>query len=221
VACAVRVCALNRACTPSLAMGTPDLPASRNGTVRGLLRCALAASCFIAQQRNAVLVGGTGTGKTHLAIAIARSCIRSGAHGRFYNVVDLGARIFARSDSRIDQCRTSEYACRAYKSQDFQPGFFISRDRSGGKRGGDDLMAQPLRTRRRALTVLATAMNGRTEAFMTVRGFSPDLIAGLISAGLASTHVEHIVKGQRTMEVVRVRITEAGRQALAKTLQER
>jgi DNA replication protein DnaC len=44
---------------------------------------------FIAQQRNAVLVGGTGTGKTHLAIAIARSCIRSGSRGRFYNVVDL------------------------------------------------------------------------------------------------------------------------------------
>jgi len=38
---------------------------------------------------NAVLVGGTGTGKTHLAIAIGRSCIRGGARGRFYNVVDL------------------------------------------------------------------------------------------------------------------------------------
>jgi hypothetical protein len=47
----------------------------------------LAGGGFIAQQRNAVLVGGTGTGKTHLAIAIARSCIRSGARGRFYNVV--------------------------------------------------------------------------------------------------------------------------------------
>jgi DNA replication protein DnaC len=34
----------------------------------------LAGGGFIAQQRNAVLVGGTGTGKTHLAIAIARSC---------------------------------------------------------------------------------------------------------------------------------------------------
>jgi len=49
----------------------------------------LAGGGFIAQQRNAVLVGGTGTGKTHLAIAIARSCVRSGARGRFYNVVDL------------------------------------------------------------------------------------------------------------------------------------
>ena len=38
----------------------------------------LASGNFIAQQRNVVLVGGTGTGKTHLAIAIARSCIRTG-----------------------------------------------------------------------------------------------------------------------------------------------
>ena len=53
----------------------------------------LAGGGFIAQQRNAVLVGGTGTGKTHLAIAIARSCIRSGARGRFYNVVDLVNRL--------------------------------------------------------------------------------------------------------------------------------
>ena len=53
----------------------------------------LAGGDFIAQQRNAVLVGGTGTGKTHLAIAIARSCIRSGTRGRFYNVVDLVNRL--------------------------------------------------------------------------------------------------------------------------------
>jgi DNA replication protein DnaC len=54
----------------------------------GLVR-DLATGGFLAQQRNVVLIGGTGTGKTHLAIAIARSCIRSGARGRFFNVVDL------------------------------------------------------------------------------------------------------------------------------------
>jgi DNA replication protein DnaC len=53
----------------------------------------LATGAFLAHQRNAVLVGGTGTGKTHLAIAIARSCIRAGARGRFYNVVDLVNRL--------------------------------------------------------------------------------------------------------------------------------
>ncbi len=53
----------------------------------------LAGGTFLAQLRNAVLVGGTGTGKTHLAIAIARSCIRGGARGRFYNVVDLVNRL--------------------------------------------------------------------------------------------------------------------------------
>jgi hypothetical protein len=60
----------------------------------------LAGGGFIAQQRNAVLVGGTGTGKTHLAIAIARSCIRSGARGRFYNVVDLVNRLEIEVESR-------------------------------------------------------------------------------------------------------------------------
>jgi DNA replication protein DnaC len=49
----------------------------------------LAGGEFLAHQRNVVLVGGTGTGKTHLAIAIARSCIRDGKRGRFFNVVDL------------------------------------------------------------------------------------------------------------------------------------
>ena len=53
----------------------------------------LAGGGFLAQQRNLVLIGGTGTGKSHLAIAIARTCIRAGARGRFYNVVDLVNRL--------------------------------------------------------------------------------------------------------------------------------
>ncbi len=40
-----------------------------------------------------MLVGGTGTGKTHLAIAIARACIRSGARARFFNTTDLVNRL--------------------------------------------------------------------------------------------------------------------------------
>ena len=55
----------------------------------------LAGGGFLVHQRNVVLIGGTGTGKTHLAIAIARSCIRDGARGRFFNVVDLVNRLEA------------------------------------------------------------------------------------------------------------------------------
>ncbi len=39
-----------------------------------------------------MLAGGSGSGKTHLAIAIARSCIRGGARGRSFNGGDLVTR---------------------------------------------------------------------------------------------------------------------------------
>lgn len=54
---------------------------------------------FLAHQHNVVLIGGTGTGKTHLAIAIARSAIRGGARGRFFNVVDLVNKLEAEARS--------------------------------------------------------------------------------------------------------------------------
>ena len=64
-------------------------------TVNETLLRDLAGGGFVASQRNVVLVGGTGTGKTHLAIAIARSCIRAGLRGRFFNTVDLVNRLEA------------------------------------------------------------------------------------------------------------------------------
>src|SRR4029078_7654415 len=53
----------------------------------------LASGNFVADQSNAVLIGGTGTGKSHLAIRRARSLIRNGSRGRFFNVVDLVNRL--------------------------------------------------------------------------------------------------------------------------------
>lgn len=53
----------------------------------------LAGGIFLDDQRNVVLVGGTGTGKTHIAIAIARASIRQGRKARFFNVVDLVNRL--------------------------------------------------------------------------------------------------------------------------------
>jgi DNA replication protein DnaC len=71
----------------------------------------LATGAFLAEQRNAVLVGGTGTGKSHLAMAIARACIRGGARGRFYIVVDLVNRL--ESEARAGrQGRLADYLAR-------------------------------------------------------------------------------------------------------------
>ncbi len=54
---------------------------------------SLHAGSFLPEQRNIVLIGGTGTGKTHLALAIAAAVVRAGARGRFFNTVDLVNRL--------------------------------------------------------------------------------------------------------------------------------
>lgn len=40
-----------------------------------------------------MLIGGTGTGKTHLTTAITASLVCSGARGRYFNLVDLVTRL--------------------------------------------------------------------------------------------------------------------------------
>lgn len=44
---------------------------------------------FVRTARTIILVGGTGTGKSHLAIAIASKSVREGFKVRFFNLVDL------------------------------------------------------------------------------------------------------------------------------------
>src|SRR5512132_1065050 len=83
-----------------------------NGTpINEALVRELATGTLLAQQRNAVLIGGTGTGKSHLAIAIARACIRGGARGRFYTVVDLVNRLESEARSGC-QGRLADYLIR-------------------------------------------------------------------------------------------------------------
>jgi DNA replication protein DnaC len=49
----------------------------------------LATGHFMDQAYNLILVGGTGTGKTHLATALGIAAIHQGKRVRFYNAVDL------------------------------------------------------------------------------------------------------------------------------------
>jgi DNA replication protein DnaC len=57
--------------------------------INGALIEQLSTGAFLDSQRNIVLIGDTGTGKSHIAIGIARNIIRQGRKARFYNAVDL------------------------------------------------------------------------------------------------------------------------------------
>jgi DNA-binding PadR family transcriptional regulator len=64
---------------------------------------------------------------------------------------------------------------------------------------------------RRALTLLANDPNGVTEAMLVEQGFSVPMLARLVVDGLVIARHE---AGDRMMDVVRVKITNAGRAAL-------
>ena len=49
----------------------------------------LATAAFMESAHNLILVGGTGTGKTHLATALGVAAIHQGRRVRFFNAVDL------------------------------------------------------------------------------------------------------------------------------------
>ena len=69
--------------------------------------------------------------------------------------------------------------------------------------------------RRRALELLAASPDGCSEAIMLAHGFTVDFLVDLIRAGLATAQTERAVAGGRSMQVTRMRITDAGRRALA------
>lgn len=62
----------------------------------GLVR-ELHSGDFLATKRNTVLVGGTGTGKTHLAISITATNIRKGIRARLFTAIDIVNRLEAES----------------------------------------------------------------------------------------------------------------------------
>jgi hypothetical protein len=63
--------------------------------------------------------------------------------------------------------------------------------------------------------LLAPCRDGCTEAMMLAHGFSIELLVELVHAGLATASAERRVAGRHPVEVTRVRITDAGRRALA------
>jgi hypothetical protein len=69
---------------------------------------------------------------------------------------------------------------------------------------------------RRALAMLTSAgLDGASQASLMAHGFCVSMIAGLVKRGLATLTREKVRAGARLVDVGRVRITAAGRQALA------
>ncbi len=68
---------------------------------------------------------------------------------------------------------------------------------------------------RHALALLTSFPHGITEdRLVLAHGFDRDMIAGLVHEGLAMVQHETIESGDRTIETVRLIITDAGRRAI-------
>jgi hypothetical protein len=75
--------------------------------------------------------------------------------------------------------------------------------------------SRPKPDRRRALELLVGSPDGCTEAILAAHGFTIEQMADLVESGLATARAERVVAGSRRLEVVRLRITVAGRRAPA------
>jgi hypothetical protein len=69
--------------------------------------------------------------------------------------------------------------------------------------------------RHRALRLLAGAPLGATEAIMLAHGFTNAMLDALVRDGLATAERRAMKAGRRRIEVTWLRITDAGRRALA------
>jgi hypothetical protein len=74
---------------------------------------------------------------------------------------------------------------------------------------------QPKPTQRRALELLAgCGPEGCSEHVLKDHGFTTDQLVGLIRAGLATATPQRTRAGREVLEVITLRITDAGRRVL-------
>ena len=67
---------------------------------------------------------------------------------------------------------------------------------------------------RRALVLLVASPRGCTKGRLLADGFAVEMLADLVSEGLATAQRETMRVGGRTIRVERYRITDAGRRAI-------
>jgi|SoiMethySBSTD1v2_1073268.scaffolds.fasta_scaffold530992_2 hypothetical protein len=66
----------------------------------------------------------------------------------------------------------------------------------------------------RVLALLASSRDGLTETVILKHGCTVKQINELLQGGMATASTQRILVGKRILEIARLRITEAGRQAL-------
>jgi hypothetical protein len=76
-------------------------------------------------------------------------------------------------------------------------------------------MAKLTDEQRRALRLLASIPNGCTETLMLARGFEPSLLRKLLRDGLAAAEPYNTLAGGKHVRTTLIRITDAGRKAIA------
>jgi hypothetical protein len=71
------------------------------------------------------------------------------------------------------------------------------------------------RDQRRALALLAdTGRNGTTDAILAAHGVTASMVTSLVRDGLAIAMTEQVRASTRMIEIVRVRITTAGKRTI-------
>ena len=70
---------------------------------------------------------------------------------------------------------------------------------------------------RRALEILAGSPHGCTEEILRAHGFTVRLLGRIVRAGFAVANPEIVKAGGRTLSLLRLTITDLGRQTLAGT----
>ena len=96
----------------------------------------------------------------------------------------------------------------------------LMRKQSNGTPGsitqGERAAARLAGYRRQALEILSGAGSRGCTTLLAqmAQGFTTDTLAGLVRDGLATAAPETVMAGGRTIEITRVKITDAGRRAL-------
>src|SRR5260370_14366927 len=91
----------------------------------------------------------------------------------------------------------------------------VRTDRAAGQPTKDTAMSLTTEQRRALAVLTSTGLNGASQASLMAHGFCVSMIAGLVKRGLATVAREKVRAGSRLVDVGKVRITAAGRDALA------